>query len=246
MLHVGWQVRVPDTRTVSFPVPEVEQAEKPAGLMTGLALVSLVVAMLSLLLFSWIANEVREGETARFDLAVRSWIHRFFTPGLTRVMVVASELGASVLIGLFVASLAIFIVLRWRRAALWLLVTMAGALLLDVSLKSGFHRARPTPFYGPLPHTYSFPSGHALFSFCFYGVVAGLINDRIKSPWLRILVCVAAILLISVIGLSRIYLGVHYPSDVIAGYLAAAVWVAAMIFLDRLRIHRRQNRTRTS
>ena len=235
-----------DTETVSFPVPEVEQAEKPAGLMTGLALVSLVVAMLSLLLFSWIANEVRAGETAQFDLAVRSRIHQFFTPGLTRVMVVASELGASVLIGLFVASLTTFVVLRWRRAALWLLITMAGALALDVSLKYSFHRARPAPFYGPLPHTYSFPSGHALFSFCFYGVMAGLINDRVQPLWLRILVSVAAILLISAIGLSRIYLGVHYPSDVIAGYLAAAVWVTGMIFLDRLRIHRRQNRTRTS
>jgi len=158
-------------------------------------------------------------------------------------MVFTSELGAIVLIVAFVASLAIFPILRWRRAALWLVITMAGALVLDLGLKYGFHRARPTPFFGPLPHTYSFPSGHALMSFCFYGVLAGLINDRVQSLIWRILVWIAAILLIAAIGLSRIYLGVHYPSDVIAGYLAAALWVSTMIFLDLLRIHRRQIRS---
>ena len=243
MLHVGQPGRVPEMGAINSPVPAVEQAEKPAGLMTGVALVSLIIAVLSLLLFSWIGTEVREGDTAHFDLSVRSWVHQFFAPGITRVMVFISELGAIVLIVAFVASLAIFLILRWRRAALWLVITMAGALVLDLGLKYGFHRARPTPFFGPFPHTYSFPSGHALMSFCFYGVLAGLINDRVQSLIWRILVWIAAILLIAAIGLSRIYLGVHYPSDVIAGYLAAALWVSTMIFLDLLRIHRRQIRS---
>ena len=224
--------------TVNSPIPEVEEAPKPAGLMTGIAVVSLVLAVLSLLLFSWIATEVREGDTTQFDLSVRNWIHQFFTPRLTRVMTVISELGANGLITAFLISLAVFLSLRWRRAALWLVFTMAGALVLDLALKYGFHRPRPAPFYGPLPHTYSFPSGHALFSFCFYAVLAGLVNDRVRSLWLRILVWITAIFLIAAIGLSRIYLGVHYPSDVIAGYLAAALWVSAMILLDRLRLYR--------
>ena len=220
-------------------LPEVEQAPKPAGLMTGAALVSLAVAVFTLLLFSWIANEVKEGDTARFDLSVRVWIHQFFSPTLTRKMVVVSEFGAKILIATFLAALILFLLLRWQRAALWLVITMAGALVLDLGLKYGFHRVRPTPFYGPLPHTYSFPSGHALFSFCFYGVLAGLINDRVRSLGLRILIWITAALLIVAIGFSRIYLGVHYPSDVIAGYMAAALWVSAMIVLDRLRIYRR-------
>lgn len=226
-------------QTLNSQLPEVEQTPKPAGLMTSAALVSLAVAVFALLLFSWIATEVREGDTARFDLSVRMWIHQFFSPALTRRMVLISEFGAKILLIAFLTALIAFLVLRWHRAAVWLVVTMVGALILDISLKYGFHRARPTPFYGPLPHTYSFPSGHALFSFCFYGALAGLVNDRVRSLWLRILVWIVAALLILAIGFSRIYLGVHHPSDVIAGYLAAALWVSAMIFLDRLRIYRR-------
>src|SRR5262249_33170813 len=174
--------------TIDSPVPEVEQVEKPTGLMTGVALLSLIVALLSLLLLSWIATEVREGDTLQFDLSIRARVHQFFTPTLTRTMVVVSQLGANVLVGAFLASLILFLFLRWRRGALWLVITMAGALILDLGLKYGFHRARPTPFFGPLPHTYSFPSGHALMSLCFYGVLAGLINDRVQSFWLRVLV----------------------------------------------------------
>ncbi|HMC29816.1 MAG TPA: phosphatase PAP2 family protein, partial [Candidatus Angelobacter sp.] len=86
-----------------------------------------------------------------------------------------------------------------------------------------------------VPNSYSFPSGHALTSLCFYGVMAGLLSARIKSlPW-RIALWTAAVLLIIAIGLSRIYLGVHYPSDVLAGYLAATVWVSAVIVLDHVR-----------
>jgi undecaprenyl-diphosphatase len=225
-------------------LPEVEQSAKPAGLMTGAALISLIIAVLALLLFYWIATEVREGETTYFDLSVRMWVHQFFTPQLTRTMVLVSQLGANVLVGGFLISLVMFLLLRWRRAALWLIVTMAGALVLDLGLKYSFHRTRPTPFYGPLPHTYSFPSGHALFSFCFYAALAGLINDRMQSLLWRIVIWAGAIVVIVAIGLSRIYLGVHYPSDVIAGYLAAALWVSAMIFLDRFRIHRLQSRKR--
>jgi len=112
-------------------------------------------------------------------------------------------------------------------------------MLLDLSLKHAFHRTRPTAFFGALPHSYSFPSGHALFSFCFYGVLAGLSAGRTRSQPARILIWTLAAVLVTAIGLSRIYLGVHYPSDVIAGYLAATLWVTALISLDRMRIRRR-------
>src|SRR6185369_17932911 len=84
-------------------------------------------------------------------------------------------------------------------------------------------------------HTYSFPSGHSLFSFCFYGVLAGLLTRRLKSRVARVLIWICAALLVSAIGLSRIYLGVHYPSDVIAGYLAASLWVSTLVALDHMR-----------
>ena len=74
-----------------------------------------------------------------------------------------------------------------------------------------------------------------MFSFCFYGVLAGLLAGRIGSRLGRVLIWTLAALLVAAIGLSRIYLGVHYPSDVIAGYLAAALWVSTLVTLDHMR-----------
>jgi undecaprenyl-diphosphatase len=98
---------------------------------------------------------------------------------------------------------------------------MAGAVALENGLKYAFHRARPEPFFAMAPETYSFPSGHALFSTCFYGALAGLLAANVKGASLRAAIWVAAGMLVLAIGLSRVYLGVHYPTDVIGGYLVA-------------------------
>jgi undecaprenyl-diphosphatase len=112
---------------------------------------------------------------------------------------------------------------------------MAGAVILNFVLKTSFARTRPLPFFDtPLPSSYSFPSGHALFALCFYGVLAWLIAAGIRSQALRISIWTVAVLLVLLIGLSRIYLGVHYPSDVIAGYAASIVWIVAVISADSI------------
>jgi membrane-associated phospholipid phosphatase len=205
-----------------------------------------VVAILSLFLFAWIADSVEDHHTQGFDLAIRTDIHQHASPHLTRVMFAITWLGGDGLILAAALSLIFFAWRRWRRAALWTLVNLAGALILDVALKYAFHRPRPTPFFGPLPHTYSFPSGHSLFSFCFYGVLAGLLAARIRSLPLRILIWTSATLLVLAIGLSRIYLGVHYPSDVLGGYLTASLWVATLVALDRFQLHRKNSRNQNN
>jgi undecaprenyl-diphosphatase len=215
-------------------LPEAEAAPQPAKLIEGLALAGLLAAVLSLFLFARLATEVREGETASFDNAVRTWVHQFASPGMTQAMKFVSLLGYDILIAELVIAVLIFLRIGWRRAAIWLAVTMAGAVLLDVTLKHVFHRERPVPYFGGAPHSYSFPSGHALASFCFYGVLAGLIADRVERLSVRIAVGVLAALLVLAIGLSRIYLGVHYPSDVVAGYIAAAMWVGTMLVIDHV------------
>ncbi len=113
---------------------------------------------------------------------------------------------------------------------------------MELTLKYAYHRARPVPFFGGVPHTYSFPSGHSLVSFCVYGVLAGLLSHRVRSTTHRLLVWLVAAVLVLAIGLSRIYLGVHYPSDVLAGYLAAAVWVSSLVAADRVRKHKRRKK----
>jgi len=131
----------------------------------------------------------------------------------------------------------------WRRGAALVVITMAGAGLLDALLKQAFARVRPAAFFNyPLPVSHSFPSGHAFFAASFFGGLAVLISGRVRSKALRAGIWVVAIGITLVIGLSRVYLGVHYPSDVLAGYAAATVWVAAVAFGDRVASHRRRRR----
>jgi undecaprenyl-diphosphatase len=117
-----------------------------------------------------------------------------------------------------------------RRDTKYLAIAVIGAMILDRLLKLSFHRPRPTPFFGLAPpDSYSFPSGHALISFCFFAILAWLLESHIRSFPLRLAILALFAFLVLAIGYSRIYLGVHYPSDVLAGYAAGAVWISAVV-----------------
>jgi undecaprenyl-diphosphatase len=212
-----------------------EEAPQPTALFEAAIVASLTVAVLALFLFAWLGNEVLAGDTLRFDQAIRSWVHQFASTGMTRAMHAISLLGYEILLVEVVIAFMVFAKFRWKRAALWLAIAMIGSVLLDLALKYAYHRVRPAAFFGSPAKYYSFPSGHALSSLCFYGVMAGLLSARTKSAWLRVVIWVIAAVLIVAVGISRIYLGVHYPSDVLAGYLAATVWVGAVIVFDHVR-----------
>jgi undecaprenyl-diphosphatase len=116
-----------------------------------------------------------------------------------------------------------------KHAAVLLIGATMGAETLSQTLKLVFHRARPETFFGlAAPNTFSFPSGHAMVSACFYGVLAAILSTRISSTRGKAGVWLLSVLIAGAIGLSRIYLGVHYPSDVLAGYAAAVIWVGAV------------------
>ena len=219
--------------------------EEGSGPLIGAALaVGLAAAVAAMALFVWLGDEVLEGETRAVDLWIRGLIHRAAVPRLTEVMWIASVAGAPVVLAIFgVVAAAGFLVRGWRRAAVLVLVTMAGAGLLDVALKQLYGRPRPMPFFDyPLPSSYSFPSGHALFATCYFGGVAVLASHRVASRAGRVAVWFAALLAIALIGGSRIYLGVHYPTDVLGGMAAGTVWVGAVALGDRLAEHRRRRR----
>ncbi len=230
---------VREERNNSALVGELETAPKRTAILETAILLSLAAAVLALFLFVWVAETFSNPQTQAFDRSVRISIHQHASARITQAMVVFSRLGEpGVAIGATLA-ITIFLLARWYRAALWITVSMVGAALLNASLKLAFHRPRPPAFFGPQPDTFSFPSGHALVCACFYGVLVGLIADRIRSLYWRVLIWVFGLIVIAGVGLSRIYLGVHYPSDVIAGYLAAAGWVSSLIALDRLWLRRR-------
>ena len=184
-------------------------------------------AGLSALLFVVLAFLVASGSTLAFDTIIRNDIHAWANGGLTEAAQALSFVGSAIV---WAPALAVAFVAFWvigdRRQAIGLAIVMGGAALLDNGLKLAFHRVRPEVFFGRLPDTYSFPSGHALFNLCFYGALMVALVNHLGGSGLRIAMWSAAALLVFVIGLSRIYLGVHYPSDVLAGFLAGGAWLS--------------------
>lgn len=190
-------------------------------------LVSLACAVVSLVLFAGLAQEMLEGDTRQFDSAVRQFVHSHSSVPFTAAMRFITLLGSSLFVSIATISgcLALWVTGR-RRKALLIAVTVIGGSLLMWVLKVSFHRQRPQPFFDTqLPASYSFPSGHALLSFSLFGAGAVLFSADQKKRWVRVATWTFAAVLVVAIGYSRIYLGVHYPSDVLAGYLGALVWV---------------------
>lgn len=216
--------------------PDTPPAAAPGALFGLASLAGLAVAVLAIFLFKWLAEEMLEGDTLAFDLRVRAATQAIASPGLTRALILVSLLGGpAVLAPLGAVLVAVFVRRRWWRGAILLPVAMVGAGVLDISLKFAFRRARPTAFFDyPLPGSYSFPSGHALFAFCFFTAGAALLAPRLRHPALRWPVWAAAAALVLAIGFSRIYLGVHYPSDVLAGYTVGLIWSSVIIVGDRV------------
>jgi membrane-associated phospholipid phosphatase len=155
-----------------------------------------------------------------------------------------SVLGSvAVVTALSLLAICAFVYFHHARAAALLAITMVGAGGLDIGLKHAFHQARPVGFFGLSPTSYSLPSAHALGALCFYGALAAILSTRARGRAAQFCIWITATLLIAMIGFSRIYLGVHSPSDVIAGYCAAAVWIGMVFFLDRTLGQARSRRT---
>jgi undecaprenyl-diphosphatase len=189
-----------------------------------------VAAAAALILFSWLARVALGGQSREFDAWVRDGVHQWASPSLTYVMKGFTLIGSAAF--LLTGGMAVVAALARagrKRAAVLLVTATFGAEALDQILKLLFRRPRPEAFFGLAePMTYSFPSGHAITAACFYGVLAAILAARTSSLRLKAALWTFAALMAAAIGLSRIYLGVHYPTDVLAGYAAAVIWVAAV------------------
>jgi undecaprenyl-diphosphatase len=180
--------------------------------------------------FAILARLVMSGATKDFDAAIRNAIHSWANPLLTRAMLGITNLGAPTFL-LTVGAVLVwrFYVARRPRAAIIFAIATIGAELLDQALKYSFRRARPDVFFGMAqPPSYSFPSGHSVESACFYGVLAAILTVGTPSRLRKAGIWTAAALLTLAIGTSRIYLGVHYPTDVLGGYALAVAWAALL------------------
>ena len=217
------------------------------GQYLGLHLtLGLIFAAGGLWLFGGLAEDyLARDSIVHFDRTVANTLHAAATPLATKIFLAITALGsieAIVLIGLTVTGL-----LAWRRhwiyASGWL-VALVGAVALNVLLKQVFERPRPV-FTDPIivETSYSFPSGHAMDSLVMYGMLAYFALLLIK-PWrAQMAVLFWTALLVVLIGFSRLYLGVHYFSDVIAGFAAGGVWLSACITgLETLRRRKQKGR----
>jgi undecaprenyl-diphosphatase len=171
--------------------------------------------------FARVAGEVREGDTQAFDDAVMHWVKDERHVWLEHTAVEITLLGTGTVVMMIVAVAGLFLWLtRHRYSAVLLLAATAGGIVLNNVLKLYFSRPRPQIFeWGTNAMSSSFPSGHAMSSAIVYSTVAYLAARLQKRRWARWLTMLVALLLIALISLTRVYLGVHYPSDIAAGAL---------------------------
>ncbi len=182
-----------------------------------------VGVLLPLAGFVSLADEIHEAEAFHFDDALLWKMHALASPGLNSFFVLMSKLGYQW--GVIPADVLIVAVLllvrRWRNAA-FAAAAFVGSALLNLGSKQIFQRERPSLWESVAPEsTFSFPSGHAMGSMTLaLTIVLLLWNTRWRWPALCL-----AVVFVALVGLSRVYLGVHYPSDILGGWCAALVWV---------------------
>jgi undecaprenyl-diphosphatase len=181
---------------------------------------------LPLVAFGALAEDVWSRGGIAWDVPILRWVHRHATPGRDDTMQVISALGYTYgVVPMSVVICVVLLAVRRRGNALFWAVAMVGAGTLNTGAKLFFRRTRPDLWLSPAPEdTYSFPSGHAMGSMAFVAALAVLAWPT-RWRWWAIGLGGAFTLLV---GFSRIYLGVHFPSDVVAGWSASLVWVLGL------------------
>jgi membrane-associated phospholipid phosphatase len=192
-----------------------------------------VIFLGSLIVFLFVSKEIFFNKQENFDKRVFQKVHTWISPEFTSIMKSVTFLASweFILCLSFVILIYFLFVKKHHWYSLKIPVVALGSISLNVILKNIF--ARPRPFLPHMVQAYglSYPSGHAMISFSFYGLLIYLAWIEIKNKTVRWLVCLGLLLLIHLIGFSRVYLRVHYASDVMAGFALGTVWLIVSIFM---------------
>ncbi len=198
---------------------------RAAGLELTLGIAALLGASI---LFAMLAEEVFTGDLiVTLDRRVAVWLHVHSLPAVTTTMLAVTRMHSAS--GVTVLTLAFAGWLAWKRHRDWLLallLVVPGGMAVNVLMKHAFHRARPI-FEEPFltPSWYSFPSGHTAGALLFYGVLAAFAMTHVATWRSRAWCAAAALAMVSLVGFSRVYLGVHYLSDVVGAALGSSAWL---------------------
>ena len=206
-------------------------------------LATLCIAAFAIHGFIELADEVTEGETQRVDERVLRSLRRADDPAvpigpgwLRGAALDVTALGGTTVVSLVVAAVLGFLLLQRRLAyAIFVLAAAVGGMLLNMALKAGFERARPSV----VPHltevaTTSFPSGHAMLSAVVYLTLGTLLMRLVRRKREKAYCLGVALAATVLVGASRVYLGVHYPTDVLGGWAVGLAWALACWIVERL------------
>lgn len=184
--------------------------------------------------FAITATAIARGMIRGFDQAIIDAIQGLEAPRLTSFMQLFTAIGDTKVVMLLIVAVTAFLLLglRNRRQAYFFFFALIGTGVLNQTLKFIFKRARPEFHRLAEAAGYSFPSGHTMMSFSLYALFTYLLWGHIRSTAGRVILVIFAIFMFSMIAVSRIYLGVHYPSDILGGMFASAFWLtlAALLF----------------
>lgn len=200
---------------------------------------SVILSLFSLFLFLKMGNEILEKEVFSFDSLFTQFIYSFRGPLFTTIMTSVTFLGSPLFLFSISAIFTLYIFTKRKKDALIYLVIIYSGVLLNLVLKYFFQRPRPHHLPLVFEDNFSFPSGHAMNSFVFYFALTYFILRETKNTKATFIVAILSGILILSIGLSRIYLGVHYPSDVIAGYITGFLWFISAILFEKTIIFER-------
>jgi undecaprenyl-diphosphatase len=221
-LHLFWDALF---KTLRFIARRVNDIYAVLGIFIALGT---LVALVATWIFVQIAGEVSVGRTQAFDVAVLRYIETHHSPALDKAMLEITFLGTGLIVMTIVLVSGMFLWLtKHKHSALLLIVATAGGILLNNLLKASFDRPRPQVFeWGQHTVSSSFPSGHAMSAAVAYMTVAYLAARLQRRRISRVLTLLAATTIVVLIAVSRLYLGVHYPSDVAAGVVVGIAWAA--------------------
>jgi undecaprenyl-diphosphatase len=207
------------------PAISAPEVSPPAALATITVVGGFSGLIASLVVLGVVAEGVRTQEVFALDTWATPFLHGIASPGLDALMNTLTDIGTVLVIGPILAVAVAW--LAWKRrygAALFLGVASGGSLLLQGVMKLWFERPRPKLPWAQVLPDYSFPSGHTMNAIIFY-VALALIVWSVLGRRVGLLALVVAIALALGVGLSRIYLGYHYLTDVVGGLLAGIAWL---------------------
>jgi undecaprenyl-diphosphatase len=202
---------------------------RPLG---GVAVVVVLAAAAVALSYAVVAHNA----LAALDGGWRDGVLAHRTPVATDLLVFMSRFGSTPSLIVIALVVAVLLVWRGRRAdSVLVIVSTTGAMLLGVLLKEVIERPRPVVTdYVVLVNSWSYPSGHSLNSMAVLGLLTALAVRAVPGWWWRVTLVVIAAVLVGTVGFSRVYLGVHWPSDVLGGWLIGLCWVSGSLTVDRL------------